>query len=131
MVETEAARLRQRATDASGGRARPGSRRHRGGASGGLQDRDASEIHPGRSVDRPRWWGSRTVLGYRRWVGGGSDGKPSGDSGDQNLTELLDPTSELEATTRPLARRPDSLDGKTVGLLDISKPRGDVFLDRI
>ena len=27
--------------------------------------------------------------------------------------------------------RPASLDGLTVGLLDISKPRGNVFLDRI
>ena len=44
---------------------------------------------------------------------------------------LLDPTSERDATTRPLAPRPGSLEGKTVGLLDISKPRGDVFLDRI
>jgi len=44
---------------------------------------------------------------------------------------LMDPTSELEAATRPLAARPASLDGKTVGLLDISKPRGDVFLDRL
>lgn len=47
------------------------------------------------------------------------------------MTELLDPTSEREATTRPNSPRPASLDGKTVGLLDISKPRGDVFLDRI
>jgi len=44
---------------------------------------------------------------------------------------LLDPTSERQATTRPLAQRPASLDGKTVGLLNISKPRGDVFLDRL
>jgi hypothetical protein len=44
---------------------------------------------------------------------------------------LLDPTSEREAATRPLAPRPSSLEGKTVGLLDISKPRGDVFLDRL
>jgi hypothetical protein len=44
---------------------------------------------------------------------------------------LLDPTSEREAATRPLAPRPASLEGKTVGLLDISKPRGDVFLDRL
>ena len=28
-------------------------------------------------------------------------------------------------------QRPASLDGLTVGLLDISKPRGDVFLDRL
>ncbi len=44
---------------------------------------------------------------------------------------LLDPTSEREPTTRPLAPRPSTLDRKTVGLLDISKPRGDVFLDRL
>lgn len=43
----------------------------------------------------------------------------------------MDPTSEREATTRPLAARSTSLEGKTVGLLDISKPRGDVFLDRL
>jgi hypothetical protein len=43
----------------------------------------------------------------------------------------LDPTSEREPTTRARATRPDSLAGKTVGLLDISKPRGDVFLDRL
>lgn len=42
--------------------------------------------------------------------------------------KVLDPTSELAPTTRPLAARPESLDGLTIGLLDISKPRGDVFL---
>ena len=47
------------------------------------------------------------------------------------MTELLDPTSERESSTRPLSPRPDSLEGKIVGLLDISKPRGDVFLNRI
>ena len=44
---------------------------------------------------------------------------------------LLDPTSEQEPSTRPLASRPTELRGKTVGLLDISKPRGDVFLNRV
>jgi hypothetical protein len=44
---------------------------------------------------------------------------------------LLDPTGELRATTRERAPRPSSLEGKTVGLLDIKKARGDVFLDRI
>ena len=44
---------------------------------------------------------------------------------------LMDPTSEREAATRPLAARPATLEGKTVGLLNISKPRGDVFLDRL
>ncbi len=44
---------------------------------------------------------------------------------------LLDPTSERVPATRTLTPRPASLDGLTVGLLDISKPRGDVFLDRL
>jgi hypothetical protein len=44
---------------------------------------------------------------------------------------LIDPTSEREATTRPLAERPSTIEGKTIGLLDIRKPRGDVFLDRL
>ena len=47
------------------------------------------------------------------------------------MTVLLDPTSERSPTARPRLARPDGLEGKTVGLLDISKPRGDVFLDRI
>ena len=45
--------------------------------------------------------------------------------------ELLDPTSERHPATRPRVARPASLVGRTVGLLDISKPRGDVFLDRL
>ena len=47
------------------------------------------------------------------------------------MTKVLDPTNE--ATPADIARvsRPESLDGLTVGLLDISKPRGDRFLDRI
>jgi len=44
---------------------------------------------------------------------------------------LLDPTSEQTVLERSLLPRPSSLRGKTVGLLDISKPRGDVFLNRI
>jgi hypothetical protein len=44
---------------------------------------------------------------------------------------VLDPTSERQPAGRPRAPRPPSLDGLTIGLLDISKPRGDVFLDRL
>ena len=44
---------------------------------------------------------------------------------------LLDPTSEQEPARRQLLSRPESLAGLTVGLLDISKPRGDVFLDML
>jgi hypothetical protein len=44
---------------------------------------------------------------------------------------ILDPTSEQTVVEREVLARPDSLEGLTVGLLDISKPRGDVFLDRL
>jgi len=44
---------------------------------------------------------------------------------------LIDPTSELNPTARERLPRLASLDGRTVGLLDISKPRGDLFLDRL
>ena len=44
---------------------------------------------------------------------------------------LLDPTNERAVAEHPRAARPEQLDGLTVGLLDISKPRGDVFLDRL
>ena len=47
------------------------------------------------------------------------------------MTVLLDPTGETQPTHRPRPPRLESLDGKTVGLLDISKPRGDVFLGRL
>ncbi|ALO45947.1 hypothetical protein PS2015_1289 [Pseudohongiella spirulinae] len=48
-----------------------------------------------------------------------------------NENILLDPTAENAPAQRARLPRPDSLDGKVVGLLDISKPRGNVFLDRI
>ena len=44
---------------------------------------------------------------------------------------ILDPTSERTVAERQRLDRPTSLSGLTVGLLDISKPRGDVFLDRL
>jgi hypothetical protein len=44
---------------------------------------------------------------------------------------LLDPTSERSPAMRERLPRLASLDGRTVGLLDISKPRGDLFLDRL
>jgi hypothetical protein len=43
--------------------------------------------------------------------------------------KILDPTAEREASSRPLAPR----DGapRTIALLDIRKPRGDVLLDEL
>ncbi|HIE92750.1 MAG TPA: hypothetical protein EYQ83_07735, partial [Acidobacteria bacterium] len=43
---------------------------------------------------------------------------------------ILDPTDERAAIGRRLATRPDQLQG-TLGIVDIAKPRGDVFLDEI
>jgi malonyl CoA-acyl carrier protein transacylase len=45
--------------------------------------------------------------------------------------ELLDPTAETATAQRQRAQRPVSLTGLTVGLLDIAKVRGDVFLNRV
>ncbi len=44
---------------------------------------------------------------------------------------LLDPTSERTPAARAVVPRPASLTNATVGILDISKARGNVFLDRI
>ncbi|CAB4898597.1 unannotated protein [freshwater metagenome] len=44
---------------------------------------------------------------------------------------VLDPTSERNPSQRQILVRPSSLTGLTVGLLDISKARGDVFLDQL
>jgi hypothetical protein len=44
---------------------------------------------------------------------------------------LLDPTSERQPAERQVNPRPPSLAGLTVGLLDISKSRGDVLIDEL
>ena len=44
---------------------------------------------------------------------------------------LLDPTAERGSVERPHATRLSSLDGQVVGLLNITKPRGEVFLDQL
>ena len=43
---------------------------------------------------------------------------------------ILDPTDERAAIGRQLATRSEQLQG-TLGIVDIAKPRGDVFLDEI
>lgn len=47
------------------------------------------------------------------------------------MTILLDPTSETAVQERPLSPRIPDLTRVTVALLDISKPRGDVFIGRL
>ena len=45
-------------------------------------------------------------------------------------TVILDPTDERVPVRRSLTARPESISG-TVALLDISKPRGDILIDRM
>ena len=47
------------------------------------------------------------------------------------MAVILDPTAERSPDSRTALDRPVSLDGLRVGLLDISKSRGDVFIGRL
>src|SRR5262249_34573565 len=58
----------------------------------------------------------------------------AGDQGDRAMSDetiLLDPTAENAPEVRPRIARRASLEGLTFGLLDINKPRGNEFLDRV
>jgi hypothetical protein len=44
---------------------------------------------------------------------------------------ILDPTGEQALVQRERIPRPKTIEGLTIGLLDISKARGDIFLDRL
>jgi hypothetical protein len=44
---------------------------------------------------------------------------------------LVSPMNETASSTAAAAPRLEALEGKTIALLDISKPGGSVFLDRI
>ena len=43
---------------------------------------------------------------------------------------VLDPTSEDRSPEIQLSERIKSIEGSTIGLLDIAKPRGDIFLNQ-
>ena len=47
------------------------------------------------------------------------------------MPTLVNPMDERVRDRRPSAPRVDGLDGRTLVLLDISKPRGGDFLDRL
>ena len=46
-------------------------------------------------------------------------------------TTLVNPLNELTPEAAAVAPRLDRLQGKTIALLDISKPGGSIFLDRM
>src|SRR3954447_3167674 len=94
--------------------------------------RNTSQVPGGRSpADVCRRW--RWFVLCNDWrLGERVDRISPGDTKGCAVTRmLLDPTNERTILERSLLPRPTTLDGKTVGLLDISKPRGDVFLDRL
>ena len=47
------------------------------------------------------------------------------------MAKLYDPTAAPTANKTPLAERAMDLNGKVIGMLDISKPKGVYFLDRL
>ena len=47
------------------------------------------------------------------------------------MPELFDPTAKPKRRLEKLALRPGSLEGKVIGLLDIGKPKGDLFLEAV
>ena len=47
------------------------------------------------------------------------------------MAKLYDPTAAPTAQKTPLAQRVPDLNGKVIGMLDISKPKGIYFLDRL
>jgi hypothetical protein len=47
------------------------------------------------------------------------------------MTILLDPTNERVPAARIRPPRLASIEGRRIGLLDIAKARGDIFLDRL
>ena len=51
--------------------------------------------------------------------------------GLQERYAVLDPTDEASPVEKKLASPVPNLDGKVVGFLDISKPKGDIFLKRL
>ena len=58
-------------------------------------------------------------------------GKQVDEEAGKTGLRLLDPTGEQSHPVRERASRPESLDGLILGLLDISKARGDLLLDRL
>jgi hypothetical protein len=44
---------------------------------------------------------------------------------------IVDPTGELHREARDRLPRPKALDGLTVGIMDIAKAPGEVFLDQL
>jgi hypothetical protein len=115
-----------------GRRARRRRRRGRRGSAGVGRRVDAAEVPGGRDPAGVRRRRRRAVLGDDRWLGQRRDRQPASDEGGRSVTRyVLDPTGERNVAQRQPLDRPAAIAGLRIGLLDISKPRGDVFLDQL
>ncbi|MFC1491076.1 hypothetical protein ACFLQ0_00600 [Nitrospinota bacterium] len=47
------------------------------------------------------------------------------------MAVIFDPTAPPRPRLERMAARPASLEGKVIGLLDIGKPKGDLFLEAV
>ena len=111
-----------------------GRRRNDAGRARKRAGNDAEEASRGRTLRRSRGRNRGIVLRRPRRLE--SQRKlQNHDQGSEELImttrRLVDPTGEHQVVARKKAAKPRSLDGITVGLLDIGKARGDVFLDRV
>ena len=116
-----------------GARAR-GERSRRGrqaGARRGLDD----QVPRRRIEHRARRRRGRAHERYHRGMGGERPPRHHpGHQGGEDVNDgiqLLDPTAETASVRRERRSPPPSLEGVTLGLLDIGKARGNTFLDRL
>ena len=134
LVQGPAAQGAPRAPDRARLGARPGRRRVRRGAAGFPGRCRRHQVPARRPADRPRGRARRAVLGDHRRLDqrrAGANPVTLGEVRPGVRGVLLDPTGERRPARRERVARPPSLEGRTVALLDISKARGDVFLDRL
>lgn len=50
---------------------------------------------------------------------------------NSDMIEVLDPTAQARPPQRALAERPADLEGKTIGLLDNTKPNANIFVRHV
>ena len=92
--------------------------------------RGVARRHPGRRGGRAR----RPVLGLHPGLGQGRSSQAVTEDrheGGQAMMELLDPTAEAATQTIAYVARPESLEGKRVGLIENTKFNSDRLLEKI
>ena len=105
-----------------------------------VRRRHAAEVPPRRPAHRPRRWRRRPVLGHHRRLGqrrrraaSRSPGRSAVSVTAREPAIVLDPDRRAHrgGDAHAAARGRPRSTGAPSALLDITKPRGDVFLDRL